>query len=382
MRRCGMYKKRLVLCFVAILALVLCSTFAFAEETKDGGKLGVIKTRGPEGQVPLWYTAITLTDSEKQQIRKGKDGKKFIIAYDQLNVSEFDDTIGFAIEAMAKDLGMEYIHTYNRFDASVQKDNVETILAKNPNVIASVSVDPTISTSAFKKAADRGVAVIFCSVKAPMKWGSEYKGGLVFYDLIGFGPMLAKELNNSMGGKGAVGIVFHQANFFITNQRDQGFKDALKAYPGLTVVDERPTGNTMNDTEGIISAMITKHPEIKGIYLPWQEHVMPAISALRAAGRTDIKIVTGDIGKTTALEMITGKNLVMMTQCMAWQYGVTVTEMGCYTILGKKIPAECIIVPGLGATWKTIDQVWPQVFHQPLPPDLKTALDKRRASGE
>jgi ribose transport system substrate-binding protein len=194
--------------------------------------------------------------------------------------------------------------------------------------------------------------------------------------------MLAKELNNAMGGKGAVGYVFHQANFFITNQRDQGFKDALKAYPGLKIVDERPTGNTMNDTEGIVAAMITKHPEIKGIYLPWQEHVMPAISALRAAGRTDIKIVTGDIGKTTALEMITGKNLVMMTQCAAWQYGVTVTEMGCYAILGKKIPAECIIVPGLGATWKTIDKVWPQVFHQALPPDLQDALDKRRASGE
>ncbi len=380
-----------------VLALILlCSAVAFAGGTKEPGKkggeaelsqepasvpLGEIKTRGPEGQVPLWYTAISLTEDEKAKIRKGHDGKKYVIAYDQLNVSEFDDTIGFAIDAMAKDLNMEYIHTYNRFDASVQKDNVETILAKNPDIIAAVSVDPTVSGAAFKKAAERGVTLVFCSVKAPLKWETEYKGGLVFYDLVGFGPLLAKQLNTALNGKGAVGYVFHQANFFITNQRDQGFKDALKAYPGLTIVDERPTGNTMNDTEGIVSAMITKHPEIKGIYLPWQEHVMPAIRALRAANRNDIKIVTQDIGKTTALEMITGNSLIMMTQCMAWQYGVTVTEMGLYPILGKKIPAECIIVPGLGATWQSIDKVWAQVFHQDLPPELKDALQKRKARG-
>jgi ribose transport system substrate-binding protein len=308
-----------------------------------------------------------------------KNGKPYVIAYDQLNVSEFDDTIGFAIDHMAKELNMEYIHTYNRFDASVQKDNIETIMAKDPDIIAAVSVDPVISGEAFRKAAARGVTLVFCSVKAPLEWGKQYQGGLVFYDLIGFGPMLAKELNQVLGGTGEIGHVYHEANFFITNQRDQGFKYALKPYPGLKIVDERPTGNTINDTEAIVAAMITKNPKLDGIYLPWQEHVMPAISALRAADREDIKIVTNDIGKTTALEMIRGDNIAMMTQCMAWQYGVTVTEMGLYAILGKEIPAEAIIVPGLGATWQTIDQVWPQVFNWPLPPELNEALEKRQA---
>jgi ribose transport system substrate-binding protein len=370
--------KRTMCIWCAVMASFLMLTVFSVQAQQTKQKLGEIKTRGPERQVPLWYTSISLTDKEKETIRKGKSGKKFVIAYDQLNVSEFDDAIGFAIDAMAKEFNMEYIHTYNRFDASVQKDNVETILAKKPDIIAAVSVDPVVSGEAFRKAAERGVTLVFCSVKAPLKWGTEYKGGLVFYDLVGFGPYLAEELNRVLKGKGAVGYMFHQANFFITNQRDQGFKDALQKYPGLKIVDERPTGNTIADSEAIVSAMITKHPEIKGIYLPWQEHVMPAISALRAGGREDIQIVTQDIGKTTALEMIRGKNIAMMTQCMAWQYGVTVTEMGCYAILGKKIPAECIIVPGLPATWKTIDEVWSQVFNQPLPDELQDALDARK----
>ena len=44
-----MNRKKLVLCLVVFMALVFCLPFAFAQ---DAGKLGVIKTRGPEGQSP------------------------------------------------------------------------------------------------------------------------------------------------------------------------------------------------------------------------------------------------------------------------------------------------------------------------------------------
>lgn len=342
------------------------------EEAPPVEELGEITTIGPEGQIPIWYTEIKLTDEEKERVKD----MGLTIAYDQLNISEFDDAIGFAIDYMAKELNMKYIWTYNRMDAAVQKDNIETILAANPDIIASVSVDPVVSGEAFKKAVDQGVVIIFCSCKAPFEWKKDYTGGLVFYDLVGFAPALAGELNKVLGGDGNIGYVYHEANFFITNQRDQGFKDALKEYPGLKIVAEEPWSGNAADVEAVVSAMIIKHPEINGIYLPWQEAVMPAISAFRAADRMDIKIVTNDIGKTTALEMITGDNIAMMSQCAAWQYGVTVVEMGLYALLGKEIPAECVIVPGHTATKETIEEVWPMVYNEPLPTELKAAMEK------
>lgn len=330
------------------------------------------KTRGPEGQIPIWYTSISLTQAEREKIRKGN----YKIAYDQLAASEFDDTIGKAIEHTAKQLNMEYIHTFNRLDAAVQRENIENILAAKPDIIASVSVDPAVSTIAFKEAAKKGVALVFCSNKASLKWNQEYKGGLVFYDLAGFGPLLAKELSVALGSKGSIGYIFHEANFFITNQRDQGFKDALKDYPGLRIVDERPWSGNPADAEAVVSAMITAHPEISGLYLPWQEALMPALAALRAAGRTDVKIVTNDIGEVTASEMARGKNVVAMTQCMAWQYGVTVTELGCYALLGKQIPAECVMVPGLVVAKDNLSATWPNLFNTELPAAVKKALQK------
>jgi ribose transport system substrate-binding protein len=368
----------LVLFVYFLLLLTFFSTVEIvaAEKIKVGDfeiELGEILTRGPEGQVPVWFTQIQLNDAEKAKIKEG--GHK--IAYDKLNESEFDDTIGFAIDAMAKELDMEYIYTFNRMDPATQKDNVETILASEPDIISSVSVDPVVSGAIFRKAAEMGVTLVFCSNKAPLKWNEEYKGGLVFYDLAGFGPMLAEKLNVALGGQGKVGYVFHDANFFITNQRDQSFKDSLKNYPGLEIVDERPWDGNPASAESVVSAMITLHPEIQGIYLPWQEAAMPAIAALRSANRGDVKIVTNDVGEITALEMIRGDNIVAMTQCMAWQYGVTVTELGCYSLLGKEIPAECVIVPGLVVTRENIKDAWPVLFNKEIPSALQEALDKR-----
>lgn len=362
--------RKLLLLILLVISISLVASFLIADCEEE--ELGEITTIGPEGQVPIWYTEIKLTSEEREKVKK----MGLTIAYDQLNISEFDDTIGFAIEDMAKKLNMKYIWTYNRMDAAVQKDNIETILAAKPDIVAAVSIDPVVSTVAFKEAIDQGAVCIFCSCKADLKWPDEYTGGLVFYDLVGFAPTLASALNDALGGRGNVGYLYHEANFFITNQRDQGFKNALKEYPGLKMVAEEPWSGNPADAEGVVSAMITKHPEINGIYLPWQEAAMPAISALRAAGRTDIKIVTNDIGSTTALEMITGDNIVMMSQCDAWQYGVTVVEMGLYAILGKEIPAECIIVPGRTATKENIEEVWPKIYNEPLPTLLKAALKK------
>lgn len=350
-----------------VVVLMACAGLAYAAVRPP------TETRGPEGQIPIWYDEIKLTDAEKEQIRRGN----YVIGYDKLAASEFDDTIGRAMEWYAEQLNMRYIETFNRLDAAVQKENVENLLAAGAKAIAAVSVDPVVSGEAFRSASNRGVGVVFASNKAPLKWGTDYTGALVFYDLAGFGPVLAEALNGALKGKGEIGYVYHEANFFITNQRDQGFRKALAKYPGLRVVDERPWSGNPADAEAVVAAMITAHPEIDGIYLPWQEAVMPAIAALRAAGRQSVKIVSNDVGEITALEMARGDNIVMLTQCEAWQYGVTATEVAAYVLLKKKIPAEAIMVPGHGVTRANLREVWPKLFNTALPKTIDEALRKR-----
>jgi ribose transport system substrate-binding protein len=207
-----------------------------------------------------------------------------------------------------------------------------------------------------------------------LKWKTEYKGGLVFWDLAGLGPQMAEILNKALGGKGKVGWVYHDANFFITNIRDNSFKAAIQKYPGFQVVAEAPWSGMESEAQDVVNAMMLKHPEINAIYLSWQEALMPTISVLNSMGRDDVKIVVNDLNATAAMELIKNPNVLAVAQPASWDYGVAIAMIGCYTLLNKPLPAECVVVPGLVATKDNLETVWQQCFNADLPTNLKMAL--------
>lgn len=344
------------------------------EVEEEAEEVAEIKTTGPQGQVPVWYSEIELTEEEEVKISDGS----FKVAYDQATPNEFNDTIGKAIESRCNELGMEYVaETMNNMNPATQVENIENMLALDPDIIVALSVDPVTSREIFKKASEQGVVLVFASNKpGDFEWKTDYTGGLIIFDFYEFGSILAEGLNEALNGEGKIGYLYHEAEFFITNQRDEGFKEAIDEYSGLEIVAEVPWSGVPDDAETAVSAMIAQNPEINGIYIPWSEGAMSAAVALRAADRTDVKVVTNDIGEDVALEMIKGDNIVTLTQCKAWQYGLTAVDLGCYGLLGKDIPAEAILIPGLSATKETIEEVWPEVFNEELPAQLKEALEQ------
>ena len=44
----------------------------------------------------------------------------------------------------------------------------------------------------------------------------------------------------SLGGKGKIGLIFHEADFFVTKQRYDGFKQTIEQdYPDIEIVEEQ-----------------------------------------------------------------------------------------------------------------------------------------------
>ena len=189
---------------------------------------------------------------------------------------------------------------------------------------------------------------------------------------------MAEALNKEMGGQAKIGWVYHDANFFITNIRDDGFKAAIDNYPGMEIVYEAPWGGMESDAEDVANAMMLKHPEINAIYLSWQEALMPTISVLNSIGKKDVKIVLHDMNANVAMEMIKTDNILMVGQPASWDYGVAIALMGCYTLLGKELPAECVVVPGLGITADNLEEGWERCFNAPLPTNVKKELYEKK----
>ena len=156
-----------------------------------------------------------------------------------------------------------------QFDPAKQTNDVETALALKPSAILTLIVDPVAGAEAFRRANAAGVKLVLADNGAQgFVAGKDYVG-IVTGDHIGMGRAAAQLMNDALGGKGAVGFIYHDAEFFVTNNRDGAFRAVLeKEYPGLVIVDAK--GFTAEpQTFDIASAMLQQHPEIKGIYVAW-----------------------------------------------------------------------------------------------------------------
>src|SRR5437762_10003158 len=69
--------------------------------------------------------------------------------------------------------------------------------------------------------------------------GKDY-ATIVSDDLFQMGAKAAEAMAAAIGDKGKVGYLFHDANFYVTNQRDQAFKETITTkHPGIAIVAEQ-----------------------------------------------------------------------------------------------------------------------------------------------
>jgi ribose transport system substrate-binding protein len=202
--------------------------------------------------------------------------------------------------------------------------------------------------------------------------GKDYVG-IVTDDLYGMGKAAAEMLADALGSKGNIAWIYHDANYYVTNQRDNAFKTVItQNYPNMKIIAEKGVANPA-DAETIAAAIITQHPEINGFYVPWDTPAEGVVAACRAANRPDIKVVTLDLGANNGLDMVKGGNMVGIAADLAYMLGYTKAILGAYGVLGKAAPAF-VIVPAIKVTRKNVVDGWRESLHRDPPQEIMNAL--------
>jgi ribose transport system substrate-binding protein len=379
-------RKVLLMATVGVsLALAACSTGAksssgsnnSASAPSSSGATGrnvidqtVTGTRGPNGESPTPVTDLTFTPDELAKLKAGN----FKSAMFWLDASPFFTAVQNGAAEEFKRLGIDVVATGQaKDDAGTQANQIQTAMAKKPDVIISLPVDPTSAGAAFKPAVDAGTKLVFLSnIPAGYTYGKEYQS-LMTDDLFEMGRQAAEALGKSLGGKGKVGILFFNSKFYVTNQRDAAFKSTLAAkFPDIKVVAEQGFTNP-SDTNGIASAMIAQNPDLDGVYSSWSQPGEGILAALRTAGNTHAKFVSLDLDDPVIIDMVTGGRTVAVVVDKAWDLGVGMADAAAYALLGKKAPEFGVV----GATTITKDNVadgYQQTLHQPVPEAVKKAM--------
>ncbi len=265
-----------------------------------------IKSTGPNGEKATPASEITLTDEEKEKIRSG--GYKAAISL-HYGGNDWATSQIEGLKATFEELGIELVATTDAdFSAEQQVSDIETIMAKNPDVIVSIPTDATATADAFQKAAKDGVKLVFMdNVPAGMTAGEDYVS-CVSADNYGNGCVAAELMGEALDGKGQIGMVYYDADFFVTNQRDEGFRKTMAdKYPDIEIVTEQG----FTDENGCAEqgdAILTQYPMINGIYASWDVPMEGVISSVKASGLTseEVKLTTLDLGNNIAKEIAEG----------------------------------------------------------------------------
>ena len=328
-------------------------------------------TQGPGGEEATSSAEISLSDAEADEVRAGG----YTAALLWHTAGAFTDAVSQGARDVFADLGIEVIAETNAsFDAAQQANDVETVMAQSPDIIISLVLDPVSGAEAFRPAVDAGVQLVFLSnVPEGYVQGVDYVG-LVTDDLAAMGIAAADLLADALGGEGEVGYIFHDAPYYVTNQRDQAFKAWIEGnYPGMEIVAEQGLADPAA-AEEIASTLLTRHPDLDGIYAPWSAGPADGVlAALRAAGASDVAVVTLDLDTNVSLDLVEGGNIVGIAADEAYDLGRTMAVEGAYGLLGKPAPAF-VVVPAIAVTADNIVEAYRQSLATDPPQVVLEAL--------
>src|SRR6202023_852121 len=206
-------------------------------------------SKGPNGETPSPASSVTLTPEEIAKI-KGLKAKAAIVKHYAGN--DWSQAQVTGLKAQFAKMGMDVIAVTDAgFKPEKQVADIETVLAQKPQIIVSIPTDPVSTASAYQKASQQGVKLVFMdNVPKGLEVGKDYVS-VVSADNYGNGAAAAHLMAKFLKGKGQIGLVYHAADFFVTRQRYDAFKKTITdSYPGVKMVEEQGIGGPDFSAEG------------------------------------------------------------------------------------------------------------------------------------
>lgn len=327
------------------------------------------QTVGPNGETATLSAEVVVPEDSIETVRAA--GYKAALLWHEQ--SDFVNAVTAGARDEFERLGIEVVATTSAgFDAAKQRSDIETSMAKEPNIILSLPLDPVTSAAAFKEARDSGVSLVFLSnLPAGYEHPKDY-AAIVTDDLFQMGKQAADALAKAMGGKGTVGWIYHDADYYVTNQRDQAFKTTIENdYPEISIVAEQGISDPAR-AEEIANAMLLKNPDLGGIYVTWAGPAEGVLAALRANGNKTTRIVTLDLSEPVALDMVRGGNVAALVADEAYELGRAMAAAGVLKLLGKDVP-PFVAAPAVTVTAETVAEGWKRSLNTDAPASVTSS---------
>jgi ribose transport system substrate-binding protein len=381
----NMTKKGLVTACAAVLVLAgtvnsySASLSATAVANKGLADLasGKVFSTGPNGETAASPSSLTFTPDELAKIKAMN--ATAAIAFHLTSDWTSGQQAGLTSEFKALGISVVGI-TQADFKADEQISQIQTLMAKKPNILVSIPVDSQAESQEYKAVAQAGTKIVFMDNTANgMTAGKDYVS-VVSADNYANGAASAFLLGKYLNGKGTLATIHHAADFWVTKQRWNGFKETIaKYFPGIKLVTDQGIAGPdfASDAQAAAGAILTKYPNVDAIWGVWDTPAEGIMAALRAAGNTHTVIATEDLGANVAISLAKGGPVIGLGAQRPYDAGVAEAKLAAYGLLGKTAPTY-VACPALAVDHNSVLQGWRTVYAAPAPAAVRNSYKIRK----
>ena len=240
---------------------------------------------------PLGFRASARQESFNIAFIQGVIGDNFYI------------TMDCGARAKAEALGNVTIDTQgpDRFDQTLQTPILNAVVQSKPDAIMMAPNDRQGMIAPIQAAIDAGVPVLCVDTTID----SDIQLGDVATDNVEGGRLAARGLAKLIDGKGKVFVVNTIPGVSTTDQREQGFREAIEAeFSDIEYLGQEYDNDDANVAAQITSARLQSDPDLAGIFGTNLFSAQGAAAAVREQGlQGKVKIVGFDAGPTQVQDL-------------------------------------------------------------------------------
>jgi ribose transport system substrate-binding protein len=265
-------------------------------------------------------------------------GRQSLTLIQGTRADEFYVTMACGAQAQADTLGVNLDVTGpEKFDAGQQIPIVNSVTAKHPNAVLIAPTDTKALIPPMTQMKAAGIKIVEVDTTVD---DDSLAVSAISTDNSGGGQLAAQTLVKLIGGKGSVLVINVNPGISTTDARAKGFDDEVAKTPAVSALPVQYTNDEPARAAAIVSATLSAHPDLAGIFATNVLTAEGAATGLRASGKQgQVKIVGFDAGPQQIQDLRSGVVAALVAQD-PYGIGQRGVQIAADALAGKDVPKQ------------------------------------------
>ena len=278
--------------------------------------------------------------------------------------------------------GIEIVSvTGGEWQATIQQENLETVIQLEPDLLLSIPVDQTVEGPVYREVVDAGIKLVVIDMVPD---GLTYANGDYVTAVASSGrgngtaaaDIMADYFVNTLGlTEAKVGVMRLNFLHMVTEDRAFGFETrCAEYYPWIdtSVKVDFDIADIIGSSYATAEGTLTVNPDLNGFFCVWNAPASGTSDACRALGLdpASFAITTVDLSEAAALEIASDGFLKGLGAQDPFAQGVAEAISGIKALIGEEVP-PFIAVSGYAVNKSNLLEAFPFIMQREVPDELK-----------